>query len=141
MNWFFINWKSKKFKLRILLDFNPVLWEYSCAQNSIESRNLLFWSHGRNSFTWEDIRIGRYKLIPSRYIRFGYLFSYQFGCYEYVVTRVLRCWRHEDSSGNISRYPYQPWSHPFVQLIDLSHFSLVMLVCKNKMTLSLIKKQ
>ena len=26
--------------------------------------------------------------MPSRYIRFGYLFSYQFGCYEYAVTWV-----------------------------------------------------
>ena len=26
--------------------------------------------------------------MPSRYIRFGYLFSYQLGCYEYVVTWV-----------------------------------------------------
>ena len=26
--------------------------------------------------------------MPSRYIRFGYLFSYQLGCYEYVITWV-----------------------------------------------------
>ena len=65
-------------------------WEYSKILNLKIRSNLKrsFHPHGRNSFTWEDIRIGRYELMPSRYIRFGYLFSYQLGCYEYVVTWV-----------------------------------------------------